>query len=367
MTKDPMKLIDEYLERVKIYLPLDSEETLIEMRTHLIEEAERIGNGKLTPGSAMMAIERFGDPKTAANEYAGTKKKAKFIPAEYVHPLFRIFATFISVGIAFIVGAFLVGQYIPGLYFENTLIVLIPLLIIVNLIFAIVIVAGISKIDQDRLVTEKTIFESVLGIGSAAFKPKSKLDSIGEVIMSVIFSTVLLHPAMMAIYSPVLIPFILPLAAMALAGAFKGLLFVVGGENNLTLTFEMLLSGIWIIFAMIIVNIGWPFTGVYAFSDGVWYIIDLSTVFSEAGIPFWPFDGIWAVLIFVSVVVSTWHVIVSAMKISMYVKEGKGVWWQGKWGERNPVSSASRHIRDGTPLESVRIDGSDSDDQFESN
>ncbi|MBD3405974.1 MAG: hypothetical protein GF411_07605 [Candidatus Lokiarchaeota archaeon] len=363
MTKDPMKMIDEYLERVKIYLPLNSEESLIEIRTHLIEEAERIGDGKISPGSVMMAIERFGDPKTAATEYAGTKKKVRFIPAEYVHPLFRIFVTFIAVGIAFVAGAFITGLYIPGLVFSEIMIFLIPLMIIVNLIFAIVIIAGISKIDQDRLATEKTIVESVLGIGSEAFKPKSKLDSIGEVIMSVIFSIILLHPAMIAIYSPVLIPFIIPLATMALAGAFKGFLFVVGGENNLTLIFELILSGIWIIFAMIIVNIGWPFTGVYVFSDGVWHLVDLATIFSENAIPFWPFDGIWAFIIFVSVVVATWHVIVSATKISMYLQEGKGIWWKGKWGERDPISATSKHITEGTPLDSLRSDSADCEDE----
>ncbi len=74
-SNDPLKLIEQYLERVRVYLPLDSEDTLVELQTHLRMEAERIGGGIMTAGSAMMAIERMGDPKSVANEYAGSGEK----------------------------------------------------------------------------------------------------------------------------------------------------------------------------------------------------------------------------------------------------------------------------------------------------
>ena len=67
MSGSPTNMIEKYLERVRVYLPIDSEDALIEIRTHLIEEAEALGQGKMTDGSAMLAIERFGDPKEAAN------------------------------------------------------------------------------------------------------------------------------------------------------------------------------------------------------------------------------------------------------------------------------------------------------------
>ena len=83
-SNNPLELIEQYLDRVRVYLPLDSEDTIIELQTHLIEEAERIGNGTMTAGSAMMAIERMGDPKSVANEYAGSGEKVGPVPAEYV-------------------------------------------------------------------------------------------------------------------------------------------------------------------------------------------------------------------------------------------------------------------------------------------
>lgn len=89
-SNDPLKLIEQYLERVRVYLPLDSEDTIIELQTHLIEEAERIGNGTMTAGSAMMAIERMGEPKSVANEYAGSGEKVGPVPAEYANPVARI-------------------------------------------------------------------------------------------------------------------------------------------------------------------------------------------------------------------------------------------------------------------------------------
>jgi hypothetical protein len=42
-SNNPLELIDQYLDRVRVYLPLDSEDAIVELQTHLIEEAERIG------------------------------------------------------------------------------------------------------------------------------------------------------------------------------------------------------------------------------------------------------------------------------------------------------------------------------------
>ena len=40
-SNNPLELIEQYLDRVRVYLPLDSEDTIVELQTHLIEEAER--------------------------------------------------------------------------------------------------------------------------------------------------------------------------------------------------------------------------------------------------------------------------------------------------------------------------------------
>ena len=84
MSEKPLDLIEKYLERVRVYLPIDSEDVLIEIRTHLLEEAETIGDGNITRGSVMMAIERFGEPKDAANAAAGTGQKVGPVPEKSI-------------------------------------------------------------------------------------------------------------------------------------------------------------------------------------------------------------------------------------------------------------------------------------------
>jgi len=90
MNEDAMKAVEQYLERVRIYMPSNSEEALTEIRTHLIEEAEAIGGGSVTVDSMLAAISRLGDPKAVANDYAGTGKSLWHVPVEYVQPIMRI-------------------------------------------------------------------------------------------------------------------------------------------------------------------------------------------------------------------------------------------------------------------------------------
>ncbi|MFW9807440.1 MAG: hypothetical protein ACFFFK_11995, partial [Candidatus Thorarchaeota archaeon] len=66
----------------------------------------------------------------------------------------------------------------------------------------------------------------------------------------------------------------------------------------------------------------------------VWTRIDLFEFFTSNSIPFIPFNYIWAFVMFVTIAISIWRVIVSSMKITMYLRAGKGIWWQGNWGER---------------------------------
>ena len=45
------------------------------------------------------------------------------------------------------------------------------------------------------------------------------------------------------------------------------------------------------------------------------------------------FDTIWALVIFIIVVVSIWQTLMAIAKVSMYIKAEKGWWWTGNFGE----------------------------------
>ncbi|MFW9787848.1 MAG: hypothetical protein ACFFE1_09245, partial [Candidatus Thorarchaeota archaeon] len=236
-SNDPLELIDQYLDRVRIYLPLDSEDTIVELQTHLIEEAERIGGGTMTAGSAMMAIERMGDPKSVANEYAGSGKKVGPVPAEYVSPLSRMLVVIGGVALALIVGASLVGVSFTQMFgadIQNWPLS-IPLMIIVNLSILFFIIGGISLLDRSKPPTEKTTLEGFFGIGVDGFKPKSRWDAGFDLVGGLFWGLVLLLPAVVALYSEAFLDYYVAVAIFVLLGAVRGALFYFGGENNLNL------------------------------------------------------------------------------------------------------------------------------------
>jgi hypothetical protein len=238
MSKEPEKLIDEYLERVKVYLPLDSEDTLLEIKTHLLQEAERVGEGTATAGSVLMAIERFGDPKQVANEYAGTGKKVGPVPAEYTQPLIRILLALLGISIAFIIGGYVIGLAFPTLIGDLAAIqnwpYVLPVMIVVNVLFVVLIFTGISLYaDRDKLATERTTIEGIFGIGSNAFNPKSRSDAVADAVLSPIFGIVALLPQIHVLFNPVFVPILYVVALLMFIGAAKGVLFFLHGENNL--------------------------------------------------------------------------------------------------------------------------------------
>ncbi|MHA2302927.1 MAG: hypothetical protein ACXACD_18430 [Candidatus Thorarchaeota archaeon] len=339
MTKDPMKLVDEYLDRVKVYLPIGSEDVLREIRTHLIESAESIGGGNMTAGSTLMAIERMGEPKTVASEYADSGKKVGPVPAEYAQPVMRMLLVLVGIGIAFIVGAYVVGNalLIPfGVIAEiENFPVSLPIMIVVNVIFVMLIIGGITLADRDKMPTDKTALEGFLGIGSEGFKPKPRSDAAGEVFFGIVFGIVLLHPAINVLYTPAFVPFVGTVAALLFLNAVKGGMFLVAGENNLNLIVEAVLGVVWILLAMGLIHVGWPTDYFYGSLDGVtWGLIDLEAFFIDQGIPFVPFDWIWIFIIFITVVTNTWKVIVNLTKVPMHLQSGRGLWWQGDHGKR---------------------------------
>ena len=336
-SNDPLELIDQYLDRVRIYLPLDSEDAIVELQTHLIEEAERIGGGKMTAGSAMMAIERMGDPKNVANEYAGSGKRVGPVPAEYVSPLSRMLIVIVGVALALIVGFTMVGGSLSELFgasIQNWPFQ-IPIMIGINLAIIIVILGGISLLDRRKPLTDKTMLEGFFGIGVEGFKPKSRFDAGGDMVMGLFWGYVLMLPVVVNLYSTDFLTKAAPYVVTFLfLGAIRGLLFYVGGENNFNLAVEGILSAVWIALAVSLINIGWPIQKIYMNINGVWVTRDLTGFFTDYSIPFLPFDYIWTFIMFVTIAIAVWRIIVSSMKITMHVRAGRGIWWQGNWGER---------------------------------
>ncbi len=353
MVDKPIDLIEKYLERVKIYLPIGSEDTLTEIRTHLIEVAEELGNGQVTHGSAMLAIERFGDPKDAANAYSGTGRKIGPVRAEYATPLLRIALLLVVLGTIFIVGASIISFVLPDILGFVNFPFSIPVMIVMSLIYAFLILGGLSYLDKGKAPTEKTVVESVLGIGSGAFKPKPLSDAAGDFIFGMVGAVFLMSPQVQVLFYPEALLFIYPAVILLLADAVKGVLFLLAGENNVNLLVEALVGGVWIVLCMFLINITFPLMGVWVNNSGAWEII----LFSElpALIPdinfAMPLDIIWIGVVFLIVITNLWEVLVASMKIPMYLSAGKGWWWKGehgkkKWQKYRPVKTGGESHTD---------------------
>ncbi len=337
MSEKPLDLIEKYLDRVRVYLPIDSEDVLIEIRTHLLEEAESIGDGSITRGSAMMAIERFGDPKDAANAAAGTGKKVGPVPTEYTQPLIRMIVVIVALSSAFLVGASVIGLTFPDWFDITNNPIALPLIIIQAVIYLIIIIGVLYLVRRESAPTEKTPLEEILGIGSGAFKPKPRTDAFGDMFFGSIIGIVLLLPQMQITYTPAFAAFVNIIVVLMFAGALKGLFFFLYGENNVNLMFEIFLSAAWVILCIGLINVGWGLESVWSFSDTQGWTL---TYMAELGdlVPFigGMFNGIWAVIIFIITAFSIWEIIMSTMKVSMYMKAEKGWWWTGNFGESRP-------------------------------
>jgi hypothetical protein len=335
-SNDPLELIDQYLDRVRIYLPLDSEDAIVELQTHLIEEAERIGGGTMTAGSVMMAIERMGDPKSVAHEYAGSGEKVGPVPAEYVNPLSRMLVVLVGVALALIVGALMIGATLAEVFGSNiqNWPFSIPVMLIINITILLVIIGGISMLDRSKPLTEKTVLESFFGIGVEGFKPKGRWEAVGDLVMGILWGFILMLPFVVPLYSAAFRAVALYVVVFLFLGAIRGALFYIGGENNFNLAVEGILSVVWIGIATVLINVGWPIQYVYVNEGGSWVTFNLIEFFQTHDIPFVPFDWIWIFIMFITIAISVWRIIVSSMKITMHLRAGKGIWWQGNWGER---------------------------------
>ncbi|NWF96345.1 MAG: hypothetical protein HXY34_09395 [Candidatus Thorarchaeota archaeon] len=335
MTDKPIDLIDKYLERVKVYLPLGSEDTLAEIRTHLIEEAEALGQGQLTHGSAMLAIERFGDSKDAASAYAGTGRKIGPVPAEYTMPLLRLVLLLIVLATLFVVGASMIGIALPDVLGSINFPFIIITSVVMSLIYAVLIIGGLSYLDRGGAASEKTVVERILGIGSGAFKPKPLSDAVADLIFAIIFLLVLTSPLIRSVVYPEWLPFVYPAIILALCDGIKALLFMFVGENNVNLIIEALVGASWVVLCMFLINIPFPLQGIPVFITDHWTIVtlaELMELFPGVDIVM-PFNLFWIGVIFVIVLTSLWEVMVASIKIPMYLSAGKGWWWKGEHGQ----------------------------------
>ncbi|RDE11412.1 MAG: hypothetical protein C4K49_11925 [Candidatus Thorarchaeota archaeon] len=334
MSEEPLEMIEKYLERVRIYLPVDSQDTLTEIRTHLIEEAQSLGQGKITRGSVMLAIERFGDPKEAANAYAGTGKKVGIIPAEYVLPAGRMAMALVALVIAFGIGAYFVWVSLSlwGFPTIENWPFNIPVMIVFWVGLGVLVIGVLSFLDKYKAPTEKTVLEGVLGAGSGVFTPKSRTDAAGDIVFGLVFAVILLLPQIQLCFIPAFLPVVGVMAFLMAVGAAKGYLFFKAGENNANLLFEAVLSAAWIVACMVLVTTGWPIVYVWNNTNGVWSLFYLPDLYGD--ISFLPllFNGVWTFIIFIVAVTNSWQLVISGMKIPMYMKAGKGWWWQGTWG-----------------------------------
>ncbi|MHA1908013.1 MAG: hypothetical protein ACW98Y_12005 [Candidatus Thorarchaeota archaeon] len=337
MADKPIDLIEKYLERVKVYLPLGSDDIIAEIRTHLIEEAENLGRGEITHGSAMLAIERFGDPKDAAHEWAGTGKKIGPVPAEYAAPLVKIALTLIALSAIFIAGATMVSYAYPAFWGILDYGYAIGMMVVMSLIYAFIIIGGLSYLGKrDKPPTEKTILESVLGVGSGAFKPKPRSDAAAGFFFGLVFAAVVISPFVQNVLTAEAQLFVNLFVSLLLVEVFVNLMFFLFGENNVNLTLEAIVAAAWVIFAMFLINIAFPLTGFYNNTNGVWTIMTFEELFQmapEVAI-FLPLNLIWIFVIFIIVITNLWNVLMASMKIPMYRQAGKGWWWQGEWGQK---------------------------------
>lgn len=322
MNEDAMKPVEQYLERVRIYLPLSSEEALTEIRTHLIEEAEAIGAGSVSVDSVLAAISRLGDPKAVANDYAGTGKSVWHVPVEYVQPIVRILVVLVAIGMSFILGASIVGPSLGDIIGETIIPrnnpANIPIMVIVNLLFVLAIMRGLPSSDVEKDPTERTPLEKFFGIGLERFRLKGRREATIELVAGIGLGVFLLLPQMQGLYTSAFKPFVVVAAALLFIGAVKGSLFIVAGENDFNLIFEAIHSGLWVFFALVLINVGWPLEYVYGHVDGSWVLIDPRGFTPGAGMPFFSLELFWSFVVFIVVVANAWRAIVSVVKVLMY-------------------------------------------------
>ena len=315
---------------MRAYLPLGSEDYVIQIRTHLLREAERIGNGAVTEGLALLAIEHVGSPKSVANEYAGTGKRIGPLPVKYARPVAALTIVFIGIGLAVMLGLFLVEPVLPGVTSVFSASALFLALVLASIVTALVVTERLNILDMRRTEAERTLFERVLGIGEEALRKKSAADAFVEYAGSLIIAVLLILPQVRILFTSVFLPFVPVLIGLRLFGSVVGPLFFLRGENNFTLALEVVLGVAWIVVSAMIVHIGWPLRYMYIYDGTTLGLFDIVSFMAQVDLTPSPLLIIWVMAIFVAVASSTWRAISGIAKISWYMREERGLWWDGR-------------------------------------
>ncbi|MEM2141818.1 MAG: hypothetical protein QXQ81_00980 [Candidatus Thorarchaeota archaeon] len=325
------------------------------MRTHLIEEAEKLGQGEVTHGSAMLAVERFGDPRDVANEYARLGRKMGPIPSEYVVAVLRTMIILVAVGFAFLMGSYVVGialsAYLPeALPFVPYLWYAVLGIAVLGILYAVVTVGRIRLLHKNRPPSEKTALEEILGVGVEAFQPSSRLDILFECALCAVMASILALPRIQSLFaSAFLLPLNFIVALLVLSAIIRLVQFRIG-ENNVILLLTALTSAAWVLLSFVLINFRFPLQYLMVTYDGIVMIIPLDSLVVMEPVLSVVFATIWIGIVFIIVMTSVWDMMLSAAKMTMYMKQGRTWWWRGTWG---PDRVFGKHI---PPRESTRPD-----------
>jgi hypothetical protein len=176
---------------------------------------------------------------------------------------------------------------------------------------------------------------------------------------------ILLLPQVQILFAPAFIPFLVIGAGLFLLSAVHGLMYFHAGENNVNLLLRAAIGAGWVIFSLILINIQFPLQYVWNNTNGVWYLTpltDITELFPGIFGDFFPFTAAWIFVIFIIVVTNMWEMVVSTMKIPMYMSRGKRWWWKGEWGHRRPLRRLRPKTGD-TPSATTTDDFGASNDQ----
>lgn len=77
-------------------------------------------------------------------------------------------------------------------------------------------------------------------------------------------------------------------------------------------------SSLWVFFALVLINVGWPLESVYGHQDGSWVLIDPRVLTPGAGMPFFSLELLWSFVVFMMVVANAWRAIVSVVTVLMH-------------------------------------------------
>ena len=326
-----IKIIENYLERVRSYIPLVDESYILELRTHILQEAERLGGGEITEGSALLAVEHMGDPKIVANEYAGSGEKIGPIPVEYYRPFIALVIVFTTIGLSISAGWYLLAQLFPDVTFRLSGPVLVAIVIISSVGLALLVVERLNVIDIRSSSSERTLFERFIGIGADALRKKSRTAILEQIIGGVVLCALLMFPQVLILFTETVLPFVPLVIGVTFFTVIVGVLYYRYEERPLVLFLDMIGSALVVVTGLLLIAI-FPFARFYVIDEGIIHLYEVGTVFADYPDAFALLYGLWVLFLVFVIIKNIWHVLIYATKFSYYVREGPdtGVYVHGQ-------------------------------------